>query len=55
MTSVRLTERVPRDMVFPILKEIAKLRPAAPIRRGDILIPNVFGTSVDVIATRTVL
>lgn len=55
MVSVRLTDRVARDMIFPILEEIAKLRPAAPVRRGDVLIPNVLGTGVDVIATRTVV
>jgi CxxC motif-containing protein len=41
-------------MIFPILTEIAKLRPEPPIRRGRVLIPNVLGTGVDVIATRTV-
>jgi len=42
-------------MIFPILAEIAKLRPEAPIRRGQVLIADVLGTGVDVIATRTVL
>jgi CxxC motif-containing protein len=54
MVSVRLTAPVPRDLVFPILAEIAKLRPRAPIRRGQVLIADVLGTSVDVIATRTI-
>lgn len=55
MVSVRLSDRVPRDMIFLILKEIAALRPAAPVRRGDVLIADVLGTGVDVIATRTVI
>lgn len=54
MVSVRLTGSVPRDLVFPILAEIAKLRPPAPVRRGQVLIANVLGSGVDVIATRTV-
>jgi CxxC motif-containing protein len=54
MVSVRLSGPVPRDMIFPVLAEIAKLRPEPPIRRGRVLIPNVLGTGVDVIATRTV-
>jgi len=53
MISVRLTDRVPRQMIFPILVEIAKLRPSAPVRRGDVLISDVCGTGADVIATRT--
>ena len=55
MVSVRLSGPVPRDMIFPILAEIAGLRPQPPIRRGLVLISNVLGTCADVIATRTVV
>ena len=55
MVSVRLSGRVPREMIFPILAEIARLRPEAPVRRGQVLIAGVLGTGVDVIATRTVV
>ena len=54
MISVRLTAGVPRDMIFPILAEIAKLRPPLPVRRGQVLIANALGSGVDVIATRTI-
>ncbi len=54
MVSVRLSGRVPREMIFPILAEIAQLRPEAPVRRGQVLFADVLGTGVDVIATRTV-
>jgi len=54
MVSVRLNRTVPREMIFPILKEIAELRPAAPVRRGQVLIADVLGTCADVIATRSV-
>jgi CxxC motif-containing protein len=50
-----LSGRIPREMIFPVLAEIAKLRPAVPVRRGDVLIRDVLGTGVDVIATRTVV
>ncbi len=52
MVSVRLSGPVARDMIFPILAEITKLRPEAPVRRGQVLIADVLGTGVDVIATR---
>ena len=55
MVSVRLSRPVPREMIFPILAEIARLRPEAPVRRGQVLIAGVLGTGVDVIATRTVV
>jgi len=54
MVSVRLSGPVPREMLFPILAEIAKLRPEAPVRRGQVLIADVLRAGVDVIATRTV-
>lgn len=54
LVSVRLSDRVPREMIFPILREIACLRPEAPVRRGQVLVANVLGTGVDVIATRTI-
>jgi CxxC motif-containing protein len=54
MVSVRLSGCVPREMIFPILAEISRLRPEAPVLRGQILIADVLGTGVDVIATRTV-
>jgi len=53
MVSVRLSGPVPREMIFPILAEIAGLRPEAPVCRGQVLIADVLGTGVDVIATRT--
>jgi CxxC motif-containing protein len=52
MVSVRLSGPVPREMLFPVLAEIAKLRPEAPVRRGQVLIADVLGSGVDVIATR---
>ncbi len=55
MVSVRLSGPVPREMIFPVLAEVAKLRPEAPVRRGQVLIAGVLGTGVDVVATRTVL
>ncbi len=54
MVSVRLSGPVPRELLFPILAEIAKLRPEAPVRRGQVLVANVLGTGVDVVATRTI-
>jgi CxxC motif-containing protein len=54
MVSVRLSGPVPREMIFPILAEIARLRPEAPVNRGQVLVADVLGTGVDVIATRTV-
>ncbi len=54
MISVRLSKPVPRELLFPILAEVGKLRPEAPVRRGQVLIADVLGSGADVIATRTI-
>ncbi len=54
MVSVRLSGPVPREMLFAVLAEIGKLRPEAPVRRGQVLIADVLATGVDVVATRSV-
>jgi CxxC motif-containing protein len=54
MVSVRLSGPVPREMIFLVLAEIARLKPEVPVRRGQVLVADVLGTGVDVIATRTV-
>lgn len=54
MLSVRLSDRVPRSQLFDVLQEIARLRPAPPVKRGEILIENVLDLEANVIATRSV-
>jgi CxxC motif-containing protein len=55
MLSVRLSDRVPRSLLKDILKDIARLRPQPPVKRGQVLIHNVLESGADVIATRTVV
>jgi CxxC motif-containing protein len=54
MLSVRLSQRVSRQLLFLILQEIARLRPIPPVTCGTVLIKNVLGSGADVIATRSV-
>ena len=53
MVSVRLSAPIPRDLIFSVLAEIARIRPALPVRRGQVLLRDVLGTGVDVLATRS--
>jgi CxxC motif-containing protein len=55
MVPVRLSGPVPRGMPHPLRDENAGVRPEPPVRRGQLLIADVLGTGVDVVATRTVL
>ena len=42
---------IPKSLIFNILKEIKKLKLALPVKEGDILIENVLGTNVNIVAT----
>lgn len=49
--SVKTSPEIPKDMIFPVMKEIRAARVKAPIHMGDILIKNVAGTDSDIVAT----
>jgi len=49
------TERsVPKDLGGRIVRAASKITVNAPVRTGDVIIENVLGTGVNVIATRTI-
>ena len=52
--SVKTKTDVPKDKIFDVMKEINKIQDKAPVRIGDVLIPDVAGTGVPVIATRNI-
>lgn len=54
MVCVKTKEPIPKDKIFEVNSEIKKLKVKAPINTGDVLINNVLGLGVDVIATRDV-
>lgn len=45
---------LPKEKMFEVVEEIAKLRLEAPIKCRDVVIENVCGTGVNIIATRTI-
>ena len=44
---------VPKDSQFDIMKEIAKVNVEAPVVNGQVLIKDVLGLGVDIIASRS--
>ena len=52
--SVRTRSAIPLEKVRDVMEEIRKRELDAPVRIGDVLIPNAAGTGADVIATRDV-
>lgn len=52
--SVRTAQAVPKAALNDCLTEIRRLKIAAPVAIGDVLLPNCAGTGVDIIATKSV-
>lgn len=52
---VRSRTPVPKAMVRPICVALRRLRIAAPVTIGDMIVSDVMGTGIDIIAARTML
>lgn len=52
--SVKTKGNIPKDRIFACMKAIDHIRAEAPVRIGDVIIHNVCGTGVDVVATKNV-
>lgn len=49
---VKTKEPIPKDLNFKCMEEINKATITAPVKIGDVVIENVLGTGIDIIATR---
>ncbi|MDO4852760.1 MAG: DUF1667 domain-containing protein [Clostridia bacterium] len=45
---------VPKGKIFAVMQALTGVTVPAPVKIGDVLVPNVAGTGVDVIATKDV-
>lgn len=52
--SVKTKSDIPKNKIFDCMKEIDSIRINAPIHIGDVIITDVAGTGIPVIATRNV-
>lgn len=50
---VRTDKPVPKGDIFRCMDEINKIKVQAPIKMGDIIIKNILGLNVNIIATRS--
>lgn len=55
MEPVRTAQPIPKRLVFDAMREVDALRVKRPIRRGDVLISNLLGARVDLIATKDLI
>ena len=51
---VRTNGSIPKGKIMAAMEEINKVALKAPVRVGEVVIPDILGTGVDVIATRDI-
>lgn len=51
---VRTQGEIPKGMIFDAIKEINKVNIDAPVVVGDVVLKDILGTGVDVVATRNI-
>ena len=54
VVSVRTAGEVPKERVLDVARALCRVHLTAPVQAGDVVIPDVLGTGVDVVATRSV-
>lgn len=52
---VRVSGEIPKERIFDVMKEINKILVTERVNRGTVLISNVLGLGVDIIATSSIL
>ena len=55
LVSVRVTGPIPKAKIMDVMEVIRKTTVSAPVKIGDVLIADVLGLGVDVVATRNVV
>lgn len=52
MVSVKTREDIPKDKIFACVKALKGITVKAPVHIGDVILSDVAGTGVDIVATR---
>ena len=52
---VKTSEPIPKGRIFDCMNEINRVKLSAPVNMGDVVIKDVLGTGVDILATRSLL
>lgn len=55
MVSVKTKQDIPKDKIFDCVKALKGVKVEAPVYIGDVIVANVAGTGVDIVATKNVL
>ncbi len=50
---VKTTEAIPKEKVMDLCHQLRQVTLEAPVEMGDVVLPNVFNTGIDVVASRS--
>jgi CxxC motif-containing protein len=54
MVSVKTDNPIPKNKLIDAMNVIKKIKMKTPIRIGDVILPNLLGLNVNLVATRTI-
>ena len=54
VVSVKTREDIPKEKIFDCIKALQEIEVAAPVNIGDVILRDVAGTGVDVVATKNI-
>ena len=54
MVSVKTKKDIPKGKIFDVVKALKDVEIPAPVKIGDVVIADVAGTGVDIVATKNV-
>ncbi len=49
---VKTSGNIPKEKIFDVMREINKISARSPVGCGEVLLPDVSGTGVDIVACR---
>lgn len=55
MVSVKTREDIPKGKIFDVMRALKGVKIQAPVHVGDVVVSNVAGTGVDIVATREII
>ena len=53
LLSVKTASPVPKRLITEVMDQLKKAKPTLPVKAGEVIVPDVLGTGVNVIATRS--
>lgn len=54
MLPVKTTDGIPKERVLEFMQEVNKIQVELPVTRGDVLIEDIYGTGVNLVASKSI-